>query len=122
MSSKRLRKRKERLWKENPHCRNCGDLTILPEKYKATEKQPDNLATIQHFHHKYHPDRHKPNPTGEVRTDLWCYKCNNKDAKEITKNRKKELLWEDAGAYPQGHPLAKDIHPDYKKEILCETI
>lgn len=82
----RLRKRRERLWLNDPHCENCGKLTILPEQLPGYKpgiglkgyEQPSNMATIQHRYSKNNPKRKFYIP-GERRHLLWCHECNKKD-------------------------------------------
>lgn len=78
-----IKKQRSRLWHIDPHCKNCGVLTILPEhlpdecfkneKRSKLKIVPKNMATIQHSYSKLHPLRH----AGEHNTHaLWCWKCN----------------------------------------------
>jgi hypothetical protein len=81
--SKKLAKQRLELWKKNPHCENCGVLTILPDDLpysigKTGNKNikifPNNTATIQHKYDRLHPQRNIK--TNERRHFLWCIKCN----------------------------------------------
>lgn len=87
----KLRKQRTRLWEEDPHCRNCGVLTILPHDvpgYQPESKfvSPDNMATIQHVYSRLNPERRQINGTRgnqpEPRHLLWCFKCNQEDCKK----------------------------------------
>lgn len=72
--SRKIRRKKLRLWNENPHCRRCGILTILRPEYE-NGTLPHNAATIQHVKSKitclgscyYNSDEN---------LTLWCYHCN----------------------------------------------
>ncbi len=79
----RLARRRKRMWLEDPHCENCGILTVLPEHIKMGKKkrQPPNMATIQHKYHRLHPLRMVR--TDDRRTYLWCRSCNTKDNLEV---------------------------------------
>jgi hypothetical protein len=87
--SKEFVKQKERLWNIDPHCENCGVLTVLAKdcgdiKYNETNRTyyfdgpvPDNMATLQHIYCRIHPMRHvRPASGTERRRFLWCYRCN----------------------------------------------
>jgi hypothetical protein len=71
----KLRRRRLKLFKENPHCFWCGRKTIYA-RVKDGDKQPPNLATIDHLVHRLDPDRAekllKPGP----KTVLACEQCN----------------------------------------------
>ncbi len=86
----RLARRRERLWKENPHCFFCGVETILPHvaalKYnvplsKITKNLPkdvlNRMATIDHEFCRFEPERlqNHRRPT----TRLACFKCNSEE-------------------------------------------
>ncbi len=80
-----------RLWKEDPHCRFCKVLTILPESLPAEIKNgrrniksvPDNMATIDHLESRLNPVRRKLR--GMLSVTLSCNKCN------FERNREEEL-------------------------------
>ena len=77
-------KRREKLFKENPHCYYCNVLTIFdrPTKHnKGRGWQPDNLATIEHLYSRFDPRRKIPNTNNERRHVLACYKCNHERGK-----------------------------------------
>lgn len=81
-TSKRLRKQRERLWRTNPHCYYCGNLTELPPHMQHLKNQKDHYATIEHIYSKYNPLRRTPNTTMEQRHVLACYKCNQEKARQ----------------------------------------
>lgn len=77
---KNHKKQRTLLWYTNPHCENCGVVTVLPESIDGLNakgiKPPDNMATIQHKYCRGHPLRLTRAPHNERRRLLWCYKCN----------------------------------------------
>lgn len=73
-NTRRLRKRREKLWLENPRCRFCGIHTLLKSSEGVAQPEKDRLATIEHLDSRYKSDRGTHN--GE-RTTLACWRCNN---------------------------------------------
>ncbi len=77
---RRLRRRLNRLWAEDPNCRFCHKPTLHPIFYTDREKRKlgirDKLATIEHLDSKNNPLR-GTYPTDEPRTTLACWRCNN---------------------------------------------
>jgi hypothetical protein len=56
-------------------------LEMLPNLQRFISVELRNrLATIQHKVDRLHPDRLKPKPN-EVRYTMWCWECNDQDAK-----------------------------------------
>lgn len=89
-----LRKKKLKLWYANPHCENCGKLTMLPEQHPNVLRKddgqmyfkkdtPHNIATIQHKYFRLHPLRHARVHFNERRLYLSCYECNKKYYKDF---------------------------------------
>lgn len=78
MGSAHIRLKRDYLYSEDRHCRRCGVETILPS-IEDNGVLADNTATIQHIKPKFHPDYNKD-------ITLWCYKCNNLDAQNKSKN------------------------------------
>lgn len=90
----RYKDRRERLWRKSNRCRKCGAVTFLPGLAAAIAGVPndgklmrnlppdlrDRVATIQHKVDRFHPDRLR-HRSGEIRYTLWCWKCNDGDAK-----------------------------------------
>lgn len=91
MSVRRLRERRNKLWNQDPRCRNCKVITILPEdllgknddgtlrqmKPGFPEKRLlDKMATIEHIHSRFNPLRGTLNGAVET-TTLFCRKCNH---------------------------------------------
>lgn len=89
MGSNYIKNQRRRLWEANPHCENCGVLTILPEDVpgkinpttgiKQIKHVPDNMATIQHKYDKISGKRHLKDTSEERVHLLWCTKCNYAD-------------------------------------------
>lgn len=95
--SRKLSKRRRKLWEEDPHCRRCGILTILPEVFATEEdgeiiypkKFPENVATIQHLDSRLSEER---GTFDSERTTLFCWRCNNDDNKEVQERTPKSIL------------------------------
>ena len=106
--SKRLRRQRERMWKENPHCHWCGIETVLIP-YGAKVKQENNAATIDHLRDKYNPEkRQEPNLNNETRRVLACFSCNVRRSAEATAKLPKEELWRRSGRFPLTKPDKAD--------------
>lgn len=76
---KALQRQRERFWLQDPHCHWCGIKTVLKPchvKGSITQEERNTIATIDHLHPRYHPDRLKPED-GTKRHVLACWKCNN---------------------------------------------
>ena len=75
-----MRERKLRLFESNPHCYYCGKLTTI-DIPKDGEKNPDNMATIDHIYSKFDVRRYEPSYKDcSVKTVLSCRKCNDSRA------------------------------------------
>ncbi len=79
-SGGRYKRRRTRLFNENPHCPFCGVLMVLPESlpdYGPRIKVfPDNLCTIEHLFSKLNPEKPK-----QGKTMICCKKCNEDRAR-----------------------------------------
>ena len=106
-NSKRLQKRKEWLYEQNPYCPHCGIKMIFPKSgFKCFDGVP-NLVTIEHINNRYDLEkRHKPQSEAEQlenlksrkgRTILLCRACNEGSANQQTKDLAKEELWQRSG-------------------------
>jgi hypothetical protein len=62
------------MWVENPHCRICGRLTVLPVQDKHAPQTPDT-ATLDHLFSRYDVRRYLY--TTGPRYRLLCRECNN---------------------------------------------
>lgn len=103
MSDPRMKRRRTRLWNEDPHCRRCGVVTILPQdlasRYKLanvgdiSKKVPkgihEQMATIEHQRSRLNPLR---GTNWEESTTLYCYKCNQEANDEEMRNMPVEVL------------------------------
>lgn len=87
--TKRLTRRREILWHRDPHCQNCGVLTILPSQLaqkhgispadlhsKLKIEKLHTMATIDHVVNRFESNRLANE--GRERTRLYCWLCNNK--------------------------------------------
>ena len=77
-----MSRRRLKLWVEDPHCRKCGTLTVLPENAKCSKKPDENQATIQHLDSRLSDVRGTYGETETPRTTLFCWKCNNEENRE----------------------------------------
>lgn len=75
-STRRIKRQRLRMWKEDPRCRFCGQVTVLPPD-KRKQKAQDNWATIEHLRSRLDPNRGEKPKQGEVRRVLCCWRCNN---------------------------------------------
>lgn len=73
--SARLKRRRERLWKESPLCRNCGVETVPPGP--DVDPRLPTMATIEHLDSRSSGQRGSFGGTKNPRTTLWCKRCNN---------------------------------------------
>lgn len=100
-----LKRRRLKLWKENPHCSFCGVLTILPEDVSRKTKapDPDNMATIEHVYSRLNPHRNIKDKEERRRAQkeefgqrriLSCRKCNlersEKEQSELSIDEKRQ--------------------------------
>jgi len=76
-STERLKRRRTKLWIQNPHCIYCGVETILPEDVERGKPAPPHMATIDHKYSRFHSLRTTPNSPMEIRRVLCCNLCNN---------------------------------------------
>ena len=83
--TKLLKRRRDKLFSENPYCYWCGCVVIHPETIERKETQPKNMATIDHLRDRLNSSRTEPNPNREIRTVLSCKDCNEKRSRESEK-------------------------------------
>lgn len=81
------KKRKLKLWSENPHCHWCGCLTVLANTHV------ENQATVDHLYSRYNPARYLDRGHDEPTTVLACYKCNHERGVKETASRPREELY-----------------------------
>lgn len=84
-----IREKRIQLWNRDPHCENCGILTILPETLpgkinptsgvKQMRDVPDNMATIQHRYDRFSGMKQLLDTKYSRALYLWCNKCNFED-------------------------------------------
>jgi hypothetical protein len=101
---KRIKLRRSKMWRDDPHCRRCRILTVLPEDVdvKALEKagQSDHLATIDHVVTKYDAEQRRNPAPGERRWRLLCRRCNN----DLAREREMQVPIEERRRRSQRHP------------------
>lgn len=89
---KEYKKRRTKLWLENPNCYWCKLPTILP--IKPEHRNQYDCATLDHLNNRLSNKRTMPNHNNEIRTVLACRICNNirgfLDWKRFNKNKLKE--------------------------------
>ena len=116
-----IRRRREYLWKQNPHCHWCGRKTIPPEEVtvklvkhgavfaKEIRYEP-LMATLDHLNSRFVELLGEP-LAGNIRdtTVLACRECNNKRGKEEAKTVSKEALYALGGRRPKNLELAARI-------------
>lgn len=73
--SKKIHKRKLRLYLDDPHCHWCGKKVVIVVPGDGV-KQPHNLATIDHIVHKLDPKREVKYNRLQEFTVLSCHQCN----------------------------------------------
>lgn len=87
--NKRLRRQKERMFNNDPHCMECGVKMWLNSKNDKFRKgdlnreQIDTMATIGHKYSKY-DERRITEPHESKRHRLICHKCNQFEQFEDT--------------------------------------
>lgn len=115
-NSYRYRQLRTRLWHEDPHCRYCGVLTILPEHLPKNKSghviERPNMATIDHIRSRWDPARWEPNPTCERRRELSCKKCNCEWRNQQDMKDKIDLVRQKSRSFPIGenvHRLANAL-------------
>lgn len=93
----RYKLRRQWLWdKRKGRCNKCGIETKLPEQIAAeigvevgvlsdylNPGARNIMATIQHLRNRLHPERTVRPKSGETRYEMWCWKCNDEDARLV---------------------------------------
>lgn len=74
--SPRLKRRRNKLFAEDPHCHWCTVELVYynPGELKKGESLPDNFATIDHLNTRFDLTRWENHD--QPQTVLACYKCN----------------------------------------------
>lgn len=99
MSSKSLKKRRERLLEKDPHCHWCN-IEVIFFSLKKHQVTPDNYATIDHLNTRYYKRRRQQFSSGQVQTCvLACNKCNWERNEEETQSLSIEELRYRSGYY-----------------------
>lgn len=74
----RIRKIRNRLYVQNPHCFWCGCLTVPPQpKGTVNRTYPENEASLDHLYERNHPFRRQTTKHLQ-RYVLACRLCNSK--------------------------------------------
>jgi hypothetical protein len=88
MDARRGRRKRERMWAENPHCHWCSRKTILAKtdasgRFLLPHADKGLAATLDHLRARHHPGRREPARPDERRIVLACMHCNStRDAAE----------------------------------------
>lgn len=101
MSKKHEKRIKCHRWQKGKCC-VCGVQTRI----EANLSDPD-LAVLKNSYGFFDPKRHIDEPN-QVRWKIYCLNCSRQLDREHNKKVPVEILREVSGAYPLGHPLAKD--------------
>lgn len=92
MNTKRLRRLRERLWLENPHCHYCGCKTVWYTGSGGADR-PNNAATLDHVIPRTNPLRHSLPFYPKELLVLCCNKCNNERGKRDEGKLRKYANW-----------------------------
>ena len=99
--TKRLRRRKAKLWERQKGLCFWCEREMLFTIGRGGE-QPSEVATIDHLRTRYASNRSEPpRDSCEERTVLACYRCNHKRGAEATAAVPVAELWRRAQSYPQ---------------------
>jgi hypothetical protein len=98
-----------RLFKMFKNCFHCSAPLIIEDK--GNPNNP-NIATLENKYSTWEAARHRQSHD-EFRWRLVCLKCSRSRSENDIKTVPTQILWDLSGAYPLGHPKAKD----YKKLI-----
>jgi len=75
-STERFRRKRNKLFKNDPNCYWCGKLTVNRDrKLEESSSTKDNDATVDHLYSKFQPERYRDGYKGIV--VLACGKCNH---------------------------------------------
>lgn len=101
-ASKRHKRVRSWLYKQNPFCTRCGVEMILPDDIPKTRTgnlkyDPENLCTIEHFYTRLESDR----GDNKIPLHIICKKCNGAQSAIIESKLPKEALWEKSGRSPR---------------------
>lgn len=129
----RLKKIRNKLYKQNPFCPDCSVKMILPEEVgfitlkngnRRLKSQPKNLCTIEHKYTRLDPRRRERNCNSELRWSLLCAKCNNNKGRVDHDRRLKiEDKWRISGKYPKKYKFFKILLDRIKRiKYICITI
>lgn len=93
-----VKRRRRKLWKRDPRCRQCGKHTRLPKDIPGwRDGNPDgpapDMATLEHLDSRYKEYRGWSEDMPDVeRTTLTCQECNQRRDREETKRVPNEEL------------------------------
>lgn len=113
--TERLRRARQKMMADDPHCWYCGIEVIEVEHYQRGRGQPKkprpgNAATIEHMFHRL--KGHRPSQGSWV---LACNDCNNE------RNRYSELLAGLDLLHQRSHPDGIRPAPEWAREIPVST-
>jgi hypothetical protein len=96
------KKIRERLFKKDPHCQQCGVLTVSPRFCEGMIPPPNDMATLEHIYSRFHPIRHSQDYAKFERYKILCYQCNHANARaeqeymsaplNLTKRKKRKYM------------------------------
>jgi hypothetical protein len=114
------KKRKIRLWNQDPHCHWCGCLTelICDPEIKPGQVNP-KMATVDHLRTKYDPNRWTNNNGKEERTVLACFKCNNDRAAKENASRPIEDLQRRGKGFRLNPGLFTGDNPQHVEQVIA---
>ena len=103
MANKKRQMMRDRLWRQDPHCRFCGRETRLggAERHKP---EPSDMACLLHLFTKLMTGREDGDPNGPRRSELVCKRCADDYGNGVQAQMAKHELWRRSGAYPMEYP------------------
>ena len=108
------KKRLLNLLKRTQVCYWCG-CQVIKYRLKKHEKVPNNFATLDHLHHRLHPERGQ-HPNTET-TVLSCFECNRKRNEEFWN----QLTAEQKRIYSEKIPKLIDVKVTSNNFIIYKT-
>lgn len=96
-NGRRLRRRARLFEQQGGLCHWCACKMLLRNGiFQNGERQPLNLATIDHLRDRFHPGRTEP-ANGDQRWVAACWDCNNKRGRASVMAQPIEEIWRRSG-------------------------